>query len=490
MAMTMRRRGSLTRCEPRWETPRSPERETFGHQIAKVAARLGQPFMPWQEQVALVGGEIDPDTGVPAYREVVITVPRQSGKTTLVLSWEVQRAVGWRHLGPQRIAYSAQTGNDARKKLIRDQVPILTPHKKALGIRRVLKGMGNESVEWLNGSQIVLLASSEDSGHGPTVDLGIKDELFADVDDRRDQALVPAMATKPAAQIITASTMGTEESVPLNQAVERGRVMAEAGIRSGTAYFEWSADEDSDPDDEDVWWGCMPALGFTQGVAAIRHARQTLALAEFRRAFLNIRDGRRQPPVIDAAAWAACAVPSSSRPSEPLALAFDVTPDRSWSAVGIAGAHPAGTQGEVADHRPGTGWVVDRLVELRDRYRPALIVYDATGPAAALADKAEQAGLELRPVSTREHQAACGSLYDAVTGTPEFEGGPVTRTFAHIGQPELNAAVDGATKRMVGDAWLWNRKSSSIDICPLVAVTLAVWAHSQAPAPASSLWVA
>jgi hypothetical protein len=35
--------------------------------------------------------------------------------------------------------------------------------------------------------------------------------------------------------------------------------------------------------------------------------------------------------------------------------------------------------------------------------------------------------------------------------------------------------VKGAAKRPLGDAWAWSRKSSGVDISPLVAITLAVW---------------
>jgi hypothetical protein len=28
----------------------------------------------------------------------------------------------------------------------------------------------------------------------------------------------------------------------------------------------------------------------------------------------------------------------------------------------------------------------------------------------------------------------------------------------------------------VGDAWAWTRKNASTDVCPLVALTLALWA--------------
>jgi predicted AAA+ superfamily ATPase len=66
--------------------------------------------MPWQQLVADVGTQLveDPETGklVPAWREVVVTVPRQSGKTTLVLGFEVHRALKWG--GGQRVAYTAQ----------------------------------------------------------------------------------------------------------------------------------------------------------------------------------------------------------------------------------------------------------------------------------------------------------------------------------------------------------------------------------------------
>jgi hypothetical protein len=45
----------------------------------------------------------------------------------------------------------------------------------------------------------------------------------------------------------------------------------------------------------------------------------------------------------------------------------------------------------------------------------------------------------------------------------------------HLGQPELALAVDGARKRKVGEAWLWHRRDTSVDISPLQALTLAVY---------------
>jgi phage terminase large subunit-like protein len=99
-------------CLPRFATARTPSRRTFGGRIASAARVMGKPLMPWQQLVADVGGELL-DDGRPAFREVWVTVPRQNGKTTLILAWEVDRCLNWSGVEPQRVLYSAQNGNEA-----------------------------------------------------------------------------------------------------------------------------------------------------------------------------------------------------------------------------------------------------------------------------------------------------------------------------------------------------------------------------------------
>ncbi len=424
-----------------------------------MAAKVGLPLMPWQQMVADVGGELDSATGLPAYREVVVTVPRQSGKTMLLLAWELQRALGWGE--PQRIVYSAQSGTDARKKLLDDQCPILEPRKKMLGIRRIIRANGNEGVAFVNGSKIVLLASTADSGHGKTVDLAVKDEFFADFDDRRDQILVPAMITRPAAQILVASTMGTEDSVPLNRKVDQGRLAAESGARAGIAYFEWSADPYADPDDPAVWWGCMPALGHTVTTEVIGHARQSMTDGEFRRAFLN-QLTKSDERVIPAGAWEDVCDPRVA-PTGSLVFSIDVNRERTAGAI-VAASVADRPALELIDHRASTGWLVGRARELSDRHGGQWVV-DGSGPAGSLIPDLEHAGLTVHPVTSRELIDACGSFYDAVMGA----GVRIRRN------PKLDEAAAGAAKRQVGDAWAWTRKNAAADISPLVAATLAFW---------------
>ncbi len=411
----------------------------------------------------MVGGEYDPATGIPFYRRVVVTVPRQNGKTTLTLAWELQRAIGFAAaLGaPQRVVYSAQTGHDARKKFVEDQLPLIEPNAKALGVKQTYRGAGFEGVLWVNGSRLVLMSSGEEAGHGKTVDLGVVDELFADVDERRSQALVPSMKTRPTAQLLMCSTAGTDASVTLNAIMARGRAAVEAGSREGTAYFEWSAPLDADPDDPATWAACNPALGYTITEAVLRDDRANMLDGEFRRADLN-QPTRAVDRVLPVAAWDACCR-ADARPTAPLVFALDVNPERTAASIAVASGGSTPTV-ELVEHRDGVGWLVDRVADLTAKWASPILV-DQSGPAGFIISELEGRGVNVEPLAPRELVSACGAFFDRV-----IEHRVTVRS--HYA---LDVAAAGATKRSVGDAWAWARKHNTIDVSPLVAATLATW---------------
>lgn len=414
--------------------------------------------MPWQQMIADVGGELSED-GLPAYREVIISVPRQSGKTTLVLAWECHRAIMWGR--PQRITYTAQTGEDARKKLIDDQGPLIDPASLvrtplSAAVRRIFRGAGASSIDFLTGSRIVLISSGKDAGHGKTSDLAIIDEAFADTDDRREQALVPAMLTRKDAQTLVLSTMGTEESVYWNRKVTAGRDAVAMGLTSGTAYFEWSAEPDLPIDDPETWYSCMPALGHTQSLAAVQHARQTMSEGDFRRAMLNqptVSDER----VIPVGLWNAVCNDQVA-PRGTLTFALDVNPERSGAAIVVCDDTGAV---ELIESKSGIGWVVEACRTLcKDG---AEMVIDVFGPAGSIVSELTQASVRVVEYKSREVTYACSGLYDAIAdGTIRVRSNSV-----------LDSAVAGASRKTSGDAWLWARRDSGSDISALVAMTLA-----------------
>jgi hypothetical protein len=417
--------------------------------------------MPWQRQVADVAGEIDPTSGLPAYREVRVTVPRQSGKTTLVLVVEVDRCLAWG--ASQSCLYAAQDRNNSRAKW-EEQIELLkkTPMNAAFRARRQT---GLERMVWPStGSTIGITASGETSGHGKTLDLGVIDEAFAQRDERLVQAFRPAMMTRPAAQMFILSTMGTPDSVFLHDRVDDGRARVEAGERSGVAYFEWSAPDDADPDDPATWWACMPALGHKVTEAVVQADHDSLPPDEFSRAYLNRRTAGGHP-VIDLVTWQRAASPTSVLVGTPC-FAVDVTPDRSWASIAAAGWLSGHRQHvELVDHRPGVEWVVERLAELDRRWRPQPVVIDTASPAASLLIDLAAVGVRTQTTGARDYAAACAQFFDATMAG----GGPQV---VHLDQPALNLAIASSRKRVLGDAWAWARRIGG-DVSPLVAVTLA-----------------
>jgi len=401
-----------------------------------------------------------PDGLFLAGRDLVAT-----HNTTLIMGVGTHRALGFGQR--QVIRYGAQTRNDARMKWEDDLVVALeaSPLKKLF---RVRKTNGNEAILFRNGSRWGITANTEKSGHGGTLDLAFLDEAFSQVDARLEQAFKPAMITRKSPQLWVVSTAGTEQSTYLLGKRDKGRQLVEDGVTRGVAYFEWSAPEDADPADRDVWRSCMPALRCNGGLIeedAVEADFKSMDLPEFQRAYLNQWVSKDvHEPVILHSVWEGLADPASQLVGQ-LVFALDATPDRSGAAVAVAGRRADGVgHVEVVDARPGTGWVLDRVVELDERHKPAGWVLDPASAAGAWLPALQEAGIEPVLVTGREMAQACGALYEDVV-----ENG----AFRHLDQPQLNAALSGARRRPVGDAWGWHRRDSSVDISPLVAVTLA-----------------
>ena len=190
-------------CLPRFSTPRT-DRPTLGGAAARIADLLSTPLMPWQRQVVDTALEVDPDTGLLVYRNVVVTVPRQAGKTTLLLAVMVWRAL---HEPGARIVYTAQDGQAARKKWRDDQVPALD-RSSLRGMYDVRYSNGDESIRWRNGSLHEVISPTDRAGHGRQIDLAVVDEAFEFKDHRLDQGFSPAMITRPQPQMWIISTAG------------------------------------------------------------------------------------------------------------------------------------------------------------------------------------------------------------------------------------------------------------------------------------------
>ncbi|MEU3255920.1 terminase [Streptomyces sp. NPDC006997] len=470
-------------CPPMWGTPRRPELPTLGGKVAKVMERLGYTPMPWQRYVWDVALEIDPATGIFWHRTVGLSVPRQQGKTQGLLAVKVHRAQAYKR---QRIIYAAQNRSMARERW--EDEFWATIEASRLARRFVIrKANGHEAIiARSTRSRIGITSNTETAGHGPPLDLGVMDELFAHIDDRLEQAFSPAMLTRPMAQLWWASAGGTEKSVPLNKKREQGRALIEelwrTGVHTRTAYFEWFAPEDMDRSDPATWRATLPALGFTVTEDVIQAELEKLDPGEFDRAYLN-RTRKSTPPSdpnVPKAKWPGLVDAESKPRASSVALAIDVSQDRKRAAIAVASLRPDGrVHLEVVAHRPGTDWVAPAVAKLRKLWKPvAVAVASAGAPAGSLIDDLVAAGIEapkdkdkpqrgdLAVMRTGDITEACGQMADAMN-----QG-----TVVHLDQVPLTAAVNGARTRRNGDAWTLDRTASLVDISPLCAVTFARWA--------------
>ena len=432
--------------------------------------------MPWQQHVADVAFEVDPDTGLLAYREVRLTVPRQSGKTTLLLAVAVHRCLAFEQA--QNVIYTAQNGVAARDKFIDDYLRVLERSPFSTMFKARLTN-GHEAARWNNGSRFGITASTEKAGHGQVLDVGIMDEAFAYVDSRLEQAFRPAMNTRPQPQLWIVSTAGTPElSIYLLDKVIDGRERAERGDTTNVAYFEWGAEEGAPWRDEAVWRSCMPALGHTTPVEAIHAAADSMTEPEFRRAYLNQWVTKAADDLaLPLDRWTE-GVDSTSRIVGLPSFAIDVSPDRSTACIGAFGVNDdEHGHVEVVDHRSGVDWVVDRMVAVSNKAGVYEVAIDSASPAASLVPDLEEAGLTVKLLKTSDVTTACASMFDALKADD----------IRHLDQANLSAAVAGAKRRPIGDRWGYGRKASSVDITPIIAVTFARHIYDNAGEP--GIWV-
>lgn len=255
-------------------------------------------------------------------------------------------------------------------------------------------------------------------------------------------------------------------------------------MSSRLGYLEWSAPkggcelercdhEVGRPgcalDNVDNWAKSNPLLGRTRPNGTgltheyVEAERQALPPLEFARERLGWGDEPGAAEVFGPGKWEACAssVPAGLRMG---ALAVAITEDLSRAAIVAAGVSGARVVVKPLQHGPRWDWVMPRIVELSKLYRVPVVV-DGHGPAAPLIPFFIADGVEVHVADSADTLDAFATVYRLVSDGVLLHG-----RFA-----ELDASLNGATTRMVGDRRTWARKLSSSDLSVVEAMTLSAW---------------
>jgi hypothetical protein len=467
-----------------WVPPGSVS--SAGSEAVDLAYQAGLILDRWQAFTLEESLGERPD-GLWTALEVAGVVPRQNGKGGII---EARELGGLFLISQERLivhtAHEFPTSAEAFERLLR----IIEENRfLEAKVARVSRSHGEEGIRLKDGTRIFFKTRTKKAGRGFSGDLVIFDEAMI-LPAAFHGALFPIMSARPNPQ------MWYFGSAVDQQVHEYGVVLArlrERGIAGGDprlVYFEFSIDrsapDDTEPytpdkvtravaTDPEAWAEANPAFGIRITQDYLEAEQRGMSPREFAVERLGVGDwpatDTGEASVIDIEHWRGL-IDRRSTMRDPVVLAFDTTPNRTSTSICAAGLRPDGhVHGEVIEQGKGTGWVVERLGELDERHSPLAIICDKGSPAASLVKLAEDEGLTITVTSTEEYVQACARFFDLV----EEEG------FWHLGTPELDTAIKGAATRPLGDAWVWSRRLSKVDISPLVAVTLAVWRAAQPP---------
>lgn len=452
---------------PKFATPRDFSRPTRGGrqgQFAKIW--LGKPLFPYQQYIADVAGELDPLTGLPVYRLVLVTMQRQAGKSHLCMARAGERCLtcaGWKSF------YTAQTGGDAQDQFLKfaDEIVAGSPLEHVVTTRR---GNGKADMTFPRNSVIRPIPPTETAGHGKQSDDFDVDEAWAFSEEEGKAimtALAPAQLTRHHSQIWIWSAGGTAASTWLANLVARGR----AGDPD-MAYFEWGVPDDLDITDLDAVAAHHPAMGHLITVDSLRALRTKLDDdAAFARAA-----GNRWTEVIGGA------IPFATW--ETLRWDLDI-PDDAPVGYGAARAEN-GQHVVIAAAADVDGTVVAEVIEVVPVHEGAevvkhyaageALVIDPTGPSRALLDAVQLLGVETKKFTGGDGSAACTNVLDAVA----------SRAYRYRKHDALDDAVRVAGTRRTGDGGkAWAVAAAAKPIAALEAVTAAIWALKHRDAPAA-----
>lgn len=507
---------TLADCQPRYMTRRSPERYTLGGRVADIATALGKPPLPYQRKVYDVALELDPVTGLLAYSTVIIVIPRQNGKSEMLLPVMTHRSLGfdgslinWIHdlygftvpePGSQRTMYLTQAADEARKKWRRQHLARIEKSPLSSLLLDVTLRQNQEQMLWVNGSTWVPgSATAKTGGTGDTLDLGVIDEGWSHA-ARTELALRPTMLTRPWAQLWVASMVpGPDRCKPhewpwLREQIEKGRALVEAGVTSDTCYVEFSAPPGLDPGDPKTWYMAMPALGLTVSERAVRADFKRFNLADFEAEYLGWEPqvGTARWLLVSQSIWRA-RHDRTSAAGDPVALAIESTSDQGTTSIGFAGLRNEDANQvhiELVERLPGNEWAIDLVVKLCQQWEVCSIAINPSGGAAALIEPLTRAldaadvMVEILKPTSREVSAAAARLVMA-TGAlpspddaelPEDEDAKPMRRVTHLGQPELDRSLASATRKQTGELWKFDPAIPGADMSPIRAVALAMWA--------------
>jgi hypothetical protein len=423
--------------------------------VRDTCKSLGIGFDTWQDGAGRLILSKDKD-GRYAADQIVISIPRQVGKTYLI-GWIIfALCIIVPGLTVLWTAHRYKTAGETYRSL----ATMANKRRVKPHIESVPRGAGDQAIIFKNGSRILFGARERGFGRGfAGVDVEIFDEAQILTHNAIDD-MVPATNAAPNPLLIY---MGTppKPSDP-GEVFTDFRERALSGESSDTLYIEMSADRDADPMDRAQWRKANPSYPHRTDERAMLRMIKNLTRDSFPREGLGIWDETAHKPLVTRAVW------EDRR-------ARGVLPDVPAGALGIDGS-PKGGLFAAGCWVDGDERHVELLPVPTDLVKAADLIASRVGrripvlihsssPAKPLAPLLIARRVKVRMTSGPDMATACGLL------AADLTGGRLT----HAGQKQLTDSFMGARRKPYGDAgaWVWDFGREGVGYT--VAVTLAVF---------------
>ncbi|MBB1482500.1 hypothetical protein H5392_01335 [Tessaracoccus sp. MC1865] len=442
--------------------------------VFRIAWRQARGYVleDWQESLLEHVTEINPATGRLRWRQALVSLARQNGKTEiaaalglLFLLWKVSPYV----VGIASSAEQARLVYDRTMRVIQRN-PSLAVQFEALTDTRGIRAK--------DGGRYEIKATKSAALQGLPIDLGLVDEVHL-IRQSLWSDLVNGTGGRYDCLVAGITTAGDEHSELLQHLYK----LAETGEGGATfGHWIWEAPEARVPSDDaelgEYLKAASPALAAGRiDVATVVGDVRSMPETDVIRYRLN-RFVSSSATFIGAGAWAAAAwgegesFPREVRP----VFAIDRTPEWGHATISVAGRveETIWTQVVASVPQPTIEGLADICVRLA-KWSP--LTYSVDGY------QLRDLGLELKKRGLPVKIASQGDLMNA---SALLHSKLAQDRLRHRGDPLLSVQMPRTVRKNVGEGYRISRKDSSVEIDAVVATALAVLAAEveQAQEPA------
>ena len=437
---------------------------------------LKRPLDPWERWLVIHGMEKLPN-GWPRFRQLLILVARQNGKTHVLVVLSLYWL--WRssnRIDPFLVLGTSTKLDYARESWIKGvRMARATPDlAKDIAYRgAVRQANGEQTIETPWFARYKIAAANEEGGRSLTINRLIEDEIRQHHDWSAHEAAENAMNAVDDAQAWAISNEGDERSVVLHDLYHSALQFITDGEGDGRlGLFAWSAEPGCDLLDLEQTAQANPNLGRRiswenlKGKALRAKTAGGDLEARYRTEVLCQYVHHLEGGGVSMDAWAQTAHHVDRDDLGPPVFFVTIGKDLQSASIALAADHDGKPFVELCDHRPGVLWVTNRLQELRDRYTSATFGAFSAGPMKSWVPALSDLDIEFEFYNTPETISACAHLQKLSEGLG----------FEHEPDQFTTDSLRNAERRSLdGGGWVWDWRSSRGDLAPIAAITGALW---------------